>query len=86
MESSSIFNGEPSQKSTKGLWEDAFKPFAQLKTGLRICSCSWFVPPSASPIEFVHEAALPEFVDKAKLDEVLHFGFGRSCIRERLDL
>ena len=32
MESSSIFNGEPSQKSTNGLWEDAFKPLTQLKT------------------------------------------------------
>jgi hypothetical protein len=32
MESSSIFNREPSQKSTNGLWEDAFKPLAQLKT------------------------------------------------------
>ena len=41
--------------------------------------------PSATPIEFVHEAAFPHFIDKAELDKVLHFGFGRSCIRERLD-
>ena len=82
MESSSIFNGEPSQKSKGRRVQTA----RAAQNGLPICSCSWFVPWSASPIEFVHEAALPEFIDKAKLDEVLHFGFGRSCIRECLDL
>ena len=33
MESSSIFIGEPSQKNTNGLWEDAFKPLTA-KNGL----------------------------------------------------
>ena len=85
MESSSIFNGEPSQKRPTAMG-GRVQTARAAQNGLPICSCSWFVPSSASPIEFVHEAALPEFIDKAKLDEVLHFGFGRSCIRECLDL
>jgi hypothetical protein len=44
-----------------------------------------FVHRSASPVKFVDEATFPEFVDETKLDEVLHFGFGCSRIRERLD-
>ena len=82
MESSSTFNGEPSQKSRGGRFPNRSRSSKRSANLLMFLVCS----PSASPIEFVHEAALPEFIDKAKLDEVLHFGFGRSCIRERLDL
>jgi hypothetical protein len=67
-----------SSRSNRSKWFSNFFTFP----------CLWpltLVPPSAPPVEFVNEATFPEFIDKAKLYEVLRFGFGRSGIRERLD-
>src|SRR6266849_6734596 len=41
------------------------------------------LPPA---VELIHVAALLEFIDKAKIDKVLRFGFGGPWVRQCLNI